>query len=151
MTDFPVDPGITLEQSTGRFPTAEQLAAAPTIQPCALVPELAEAGLRDHELLIEFVWYAPDSEPEDEEDDDEEVLLWPGWYYRIRRIGGKVWHSIGLSAESLSFAKCAGAGMQLMCYFADLEEALEDTVSELTYDEDFDEEDSSDSPSDSSN
>lgn len=121
------------KKNTKKFPTAKQLAKGPVIQRCSHSMELSEAGLRDHELKLEFLWLPdPDEEPGD-------VTLWPVWRYSIRRVGAKNWHKIGLSSEGFHFARCGGAGASLMKYFSDLEELLEDDVAELTYGEDEDE------------
>jgi len=118
-----------MKRNTKKFPTAKQLAKEPIIQPCSLVVELAEAGLRDHELKLEHLWWAPDDE---EPDEDGDVQLWPAWRYSIRRVGLRNWYKIGLSEEGFNFARCRGAGAPLMKYFSELEELLGDDVAELT-------------------
>jgi hypothetical protein len=105
--------------SKGRMPSAAALeeGAGAVIQPCRLVPELREAGLGEHELLVEFGWI---------EDDDEEggEDSFPAWKFSIRKVGNKRWNAIGVNVEGYSFKNCAGAGGALQCYF----NAIEDKV-----------------------
>ena len=81
-----------------RYPKPEAFAEGKAVVwPCADVVELCEAGLRDHELLLEFFWEAEDEE-------DEESPLWPCWRFSIRRLGQDEWNLIGRSDEGYSFA-----------------------------------------------
>ena len=114
-----------------RFPSAKSLAEGPVVVKCAEVPDLAAAGLANHELLVEHIWYAPD----DDDSESEDITLWPSWLFRIRRVGTKRWNPIGISEDSYSFKHCKGAGEALLRYFGALDEARGDRVADLTYED----------------
>lgn len=124
------------KKKSKRFPAPEEIIAEGGCTfPCASVMELCEAGLRNHELLIEHTWV------EDEEDEEGDIMVWPSFRFSIRRVGTKDWNLIGLSEQGLNFAKCAGAGLALIQWFGALEDELGDTVAEMTFPEELNGED----------
>lgn len=120
-----------MSKTVKRFPTAEEIVAeGGCVFPCANVMELCEAGLRNHELLIEHIWVE-----ESEEDEDGDIMVWPTIQCSIRRVGTEEWKSMGNTEEGYMFTHCAGAGFVLMKWLGEMEDLIGDAAAELTYED----------------